>query len=355
MRLIIRLLLGGVLNLFGTAQASQQMIIPAYFYPGSLWAQAVSGAPTVSAMVMNPYNGPETAPNPDYVTAVQQARAAGVAVLGYVHTSYGARPAATVQADIDAYFAWYDVDGIFLDEVASSATWISYYDSLSGYIRQWQGAAVVMNPGTYPDEGYVALADVLLVFESTYLKYQSSVTPAWVYKYAPERFYHIVYETPEETAMLQAVQWARERNAGYVYVTDDVLDNPFDTLPGFWTSELAELGGGAVPNQAPVLPPISDQSMWANATLAVGFSVSDAETPPDSLLLWATASDPARVPEAGRVVARAGSDRTLFITPAASTTGTATITVYASDGVAVAAESFQLSVIASKRKGKRWR
>ena len=39
-------------------------------------------------------------------------------MLGYVATTFGARPAADVEADAARYRDWYGVDGIFLDEVA---------------------------------------------------------------------------------------------------------------------------------------------------------------------------------------------------------------------------------------------
>ena len=33
----------------------------------------------------------------------------------------------------------------------------------------------------------------------------------------------------------------RRRNIGYVYVTDDTLDNPWDSLPSFWDAEIAHI------------------------------------------------------------------------------------------------------------------
>ena len=51
-----------------------------------------------------------------YRAAVRTAQRAGARVLGYVHTTYGVRPAAGVVADVDRYTSWYGVDGIFLDE-----------------------------------------------------------------------------------------------------------------------------------------------------------------------------------------------------------------------------------------------
>jgi hypothetical protein len=43
-----------------------------------------------------------------------------------------------------------------------------------------------------------------------------------------------------EADMLQAVAWSKQRNAGWVYVTNDDLPNPWDTLPSdpYWSNEL---------------------------------------------------------------------------------------------------------------------
>src|SRR5688572_12572672 len=143
--------------------AQQQTIIPAYFYPGPLWDQAIAAGPTVSTMIMNPASGPGSARNIDYVNVVTRAQAAGINVIGYVHTLYGARDPQLVKQEVDAYYSWYGVDGIFFDEVASSAAQLAYYDSICAHVRLQAGSPfVVLNPGVYPDEGYVTLADVLI-------------------------------------------------------------------------------------------------------------------------------------------------------------------------------------------------
>ena len=69
---------------------------------------------------MNPGSGPGAGPNSDYTHEVDLLRAAGGQVIGYVPTTYGARPIDQVLADVDAYYAWYGLDGIYFDEVASA-------------------------------------------------------------------------------------------------------------------------------------------------------------------------------------------------------------------------------------------
>jgi len=40
--------------------------------------------------------------------------------------------------------------------------------------------------------------------------------------------------------MTQAIAWSKQRHAGWVYVTNDNLPNPWDTLPSdpYWSNEL---------------------------------------------------------------------------------------------------------------------
>ena len=219
----------------------QKMFIPAYFYPGPLWDQAKAGAPTVGTMIMNPASGPGASSNPDYVAAVNKAQAARIKVIGYAHTSYGARAATEVKAEIDAYKAWYGVSGIFLDEVSSDAALIPYYQDLADYIRATPGTFVALNPGTIPAQGYMSVGDTVVVFEGTYNTYKNWSAPAWAGQYPASKFVHLVYATSGNTQMKNAINWSRNRFGGNVYVTHDVLPNPWDLLPSYWSSELTQI------------------------------------------------------------------------------------------------------------------
>jgi hypothetical protein len=221
----------------------QSMAIPAYFYPGPLWAQATTGAPTVEIMVMNPMNGPGSAWDPLYGAAVSNAQAAGIYVVGYVHTSYGARDINIIKAEIDAYETWYQVDGIFLDETASSSNLVAFYRAIDDHIRSYPGNITILNPGVYPDESYMGAGDIIMAFEGSYSTYinPSNTIPNWARSYSPWRFWHAVYAASNQARMNTAVNKSRALNAAYLYVTQDVLPNPWDTLPSYWSSELNKI------------------------------------------------------------------------------------------------------------------
>ncbi|MDP2308505.1 MAG: spherulation-specific family 4 protein [Pseudomonadota bacterium] len=244
-----------------TGTACSQIAIPSYFYPGSLWDQAVSGAPKVGILIANPDSGPGGSVDPEYVSAVTKAKAAGVRVIGYVYTSYGNRSAAEVKADIEKYKSWYQVDGIFLDEVSDQAGLIPYYQDVADYVRAGQGSLVMLNPGVYPDEGYMNVGDIVVVFEDDYSVYLNATVPSWASNYPPSKFSHLVYAAPDGAALDRAASLAGQRNAGYIYVTSDILPNPWDELPSYWSSELAlacsspTTTGGGPTAPAPTEPP----------------------------------------------------------------------------------------------------
>lgn len=230
------LVLGPTLAL---AAVCQTMAIPAYFYPGPLWNKA-AGAAGVEIMVMNPDSGVGSAVNPDYRQAVQSAQAAGVLVIGYVYTSYGKRSDADILAEITTYMDWYGVDGIFLDEVSSDAGLVPYYRPFADLVHR-ERSLMVLNPGTHPAEDYMQIADVVLTFEGGFEAYRALKVPAWVWNHDPSKFWHVVYGVSNGTRMKTALRWSQSRNAGHIYVTNDRLDNPYDTLPSYFALELAEL------------------------------------------------------------------------------------------------------------------
>jgi hypothetical protein len=48
----------------------------------------------------------------------------------------------------------------------------------------------------------------------------------------------IVHSVPDCETAKSHIDLAVARNIGYVYVTDDTLDNPYDSLPTYWSCEV---------------------------------------------------------------------------------------------------------------------
>ena len=240
-------------NAMGPANfaAGQTLAIPSYFYPAGpgqdLWDQIGAAYPTVGLAIINPNSGPGAGVNANYASQVLSSQAAGLTMIGYVHTSYGTRNSSVVEAEIDAYYRFYPtLNGIFLDEVSTDCVNIGYYSYLYDHIGEKPGRSLtVINPGTQTSECYVATSDIIVNFENIYTEYRDNYTqPAWVDNYPPTRFWHLVHTTLTIADMREAMKLSQKRNAGWIYVTPDVLPNPWDTLPAnsaldsYWTTEL---------------------------------------------------------------------------------------------------------------------
>lgn len=242
------------------AGTCENIVIPAYFYPfqpRSQWNTSVDNAPLPQGhsqiLIMNPNNGPGNAFNQDYANGVSTIHAAGSGYLifGYVYTNYGQRSLSTVESDIDNYFSWYSVDGIFVDETASDGSLVAtYYQPLADYITgKKSGAGVMLNPGVYPDQAYANMTVppgslfVINVFEDNYQNYLTATIPSWAYSYPAALFSHLIYST-RAGRMPSAVALSSQRHVGWVYVTDIGLPNPWKELPTYWKRFAAHVRPG---------------------------------------------------------------------------------------------------------------
>ncbi len=223
----------------GLDAVCQALGIPGYFYPGPEWDRVTASEP-VRYVIMDPANGPGKALDPNYVRRVAQAKEAGARVLGYVHTSYAKRSRAAVLEDLRRYRDWYGVTDVFLDEVPTSRAELAWYRSISDEARAVPDAVVALNPGTVPDEAYLSVGDVVVVFEGTYGGYRSAVMPEWIDRYSPARFWHLVYGTPER-ALTAVLARSRTLRAGTIYVTDGSGANPWNTLPTYWSRQVDQV------------------------------------------------------------------------------------------------------------------
>jgi len=229
--------------------SGQSMAVPAFFPLRRLWTQIDSATPTLQLAVVNPATGPGTIYDETYASVVRSAEKRGIIVVGYVDTDYGERDLSAVESEVDKYYSWYHVNGIFFDRASTDCALAvaptSYYATLHSYVKAKGGAArTILNPGQQTSECYLADADILLTFEGSDTQYVNSYSaPPWVANYSASRFWHIIYGASGVSAMTRAVQLSKRRRAGFVYVTPDTLPSPYDTLPTgrYWRTELAKI------------------------------------------------------------------------------------------------------------------
>ncbi|MBT4945810.1 MAG: tandem-95 repeat protein, partial [Candidatus Marinimicrobia bacterium] len=98
-------------------------------------------------------------------------------------------------------------------------------------------------------------------------------------------------------------------------------------------------------NAAPVISPIGDQITNEDVGSEVTFTIADAESGPDLLLLGVSSSNTSLVSNGNITIAEAGANRTVTLQPSENQYGTTEITLILSDGIELSAEYFTLSVL----------
>lgn len=209
-----------------------RFVVPAYFHPTDhpeSWRTLAALGPQLALAILNPDSGPGLAVDARYLEPIAAVHAAGGAVVGYVDTGYGRRPASAVLRDLAAYRSWYGLRGGFLDQVSAGREYVAHYRRLIIAARRMGMDLIALNPGVTPAPEYADMADVVVTFEGPWAAYGDHVTADWTRRHPPERFCHLVHSTP--LAELASVhELARGRHAGAVYATELSGANPWGSL-----------------------------------------------------------------------------------------------------------------------------
>jgi len=172
---------------------------------------------------------------------------AGIEMVGYVYTSYGARAMSAVQADIDTYASKYPlVTGIFFDEGANDAGHVSWYTQAYNYVMGKSGYnRVIINPGVVPDQGYLNAATNIVIYENYASSLSGTSFPSWV-KCAPNtaqksgwqyKFSGIVH-TADASSQASYISTLHNLGVGLVYITDGAGGCcTYNTLTSYFAAE----------------------------------------------------------------------------------------------------------------------
>jgi hypothetical protein len=235
-----------------------ELLIPAYFYPGTGgpggtgdgWAAMTAAAAHVPlTAIFNPDSGPAPSVDPNYVAAMTNLEQAGGKIVAYVYTNNGNAPLASVAGQISTYISQYGslIDGFFLDGVLVDPSTLSYYQTLSSYIKGLSPSyTVIDNPGQpFLNEvspgNYLSTANKFNIFEGTNAGFSAFPYGLnWFQSYPSDDFSDFIYDTPL-SALAGDISKATGLGAGSLYITDGSGGDPYAQLPSYWDQEVADL------------------------------------------------------------------------------------------------------------------
>ncbi|KAL3428575.1 Spherulation-specific family 4-domain-containing protein, partial [Aspergillus tetrazonus] len=292
----------------------QQIAVASYINPladPAAWNRLIAyDSDKMPVLVANVVNGPDSAVDSDWKDVITRGAASGKTVLGYVRTGYLgvsvqkfttrlgsgdlADWTAQIEEDIDMWYTLYgdNIGGIFFDEgwpeCGANNEYVDLYKYINNYTkRKHPGAFTVLNPGSPMASCFEDTMDTLLTFELSYDAYKNSYTPNdWTPK-DPRKLWHIIYDVPE-SAVAEVAQLAKDRGVSFIEITNDVMANPYDTLPSesYMQAMLDAVEGGSLLNE--------DASPWpskgGSAGAVSGLSVLDSDYS-SAKLSWNAASN----------------------------------------------------------------
>jgi hypothetical protein len=219
-----------------TTTGTHGLYVPLYTYPtSSTWQTLINTKTTHPSLAMiaaiNPSSGVGSASDSNYVNGINNLKAVGIKVIGYIYTSYGSRDPNVINAEVDKYKLWYNVDGIFFDEMSNVSGKEQYYKDRTAYIKSKGMTFVMGNPGASTLQSFVGTVDCILIYElGGYLSVSSVASRTFNGQPANSYFGIIPYACPTlDTNWVSQVK----PYCGWIYVTNDVLPNPWDSLPSY--------------------------------------------------------------------------------------------------------------------------
>lgn len=225
-----------------SSSANAGIVIPLYTYPtDGTWTQVMQAKqayPNVPFIaIINPNSGPGSSQDPNFVQGINNLRAAGITVLGYVATGYAVSSYSSIsnlESQVTAYHNWYAVNGVLFDEMSNTPGYENYYSTLDSFVHSLGMSLTMGNPGTSVPSSYIGTLDALCIYESSGLPSLSFITYPG---YSSSNFAVVALGVPMSTTFLTGASPL----VSWFYLTDANGSNPYDVLPSYFTSEIAAL------------------------------------------------------------------------------------------------------------------
>src|SRR4029077_8699155 len=201
-------------------------------------AQTAKANPNVPIIgVINPNSGPGSSYDPTYLASVQNLQSSGVTVLGYVATGYATSSyssTSNMESQISQYKTWYNVKGIFFDEMSNTVGYESYYSTLNSYVKSHGMTYTMGNPGTSVPSSYIGVLDNLCIYESTGYPSLAFIT----YAGYPESDFSII---PYGVSYSSSFVTGAAPLVGYMYIDNLSGGNPYSSLTSLFAQTVATL------------------------------------------------------------------------------------------------------------------
>lgn len=101
-------------------------------------------------------------------------------------------------------------------------------------------ATLILNPGcsSFP-EAYLGQADIFVTYEETADNYSAYCPAPFMLKYPKTKFWHMIHSTGADVAA-ETLHHFQQQHAGWLYLTDLTIDNPYKDLPesSLWQLQL---------------------------------------------------------------------------------------------------------------------
>ena len=229
---------------------------------------------TIPYVIINPANGPSDKADYDYVVQIKKNKDLGIKNLGYVTTNEYTKSIKKVCSEIDKYIHFYgsdNISGIFLDEVSSGTNplEIDYMAQIYNYIKnKYPDSIIVANPGGTVTDEMSKYSDLWLTSEVSANNYINHWTPrTYNFENNPEnasRIVHVVHSaTPEQYETL--LKLSKERNAGFLMITTDVPNVPYENLPQNFENLILSINNPELENLSNTRNDLTETSILDNS------------------------------------------------------------------------------------------
>jgi len=216
------------------AHPSTGVILPLYISPGNAWHDVVQEKikhhKVPMLVIINPLNGSGHVKNNNYADGVHKMQSRDISVLGYVYTDYGTRNSTDIKNEITNYKNWYNVNGIFFDQMSNVPGNEIYYADLTNFVKSLGLTFTVGNAGVDTKPSYIKTVDNIVIYEKDALPPISSLA-GWHKNYDKNNFSIIAFgiDGLDKSFVSDA-----SNSTGYMYVTNGVLPNPFNSIPPYF-------------------------------------------------------------------------------------------------------------------------